>query len=528
MDVQVITRRLAQMQAQRAVKERFWRDAYDFTYPDRGAGFRGIDSAPRTPSDSTATDAVRMLASSIMSGLTPANARWFKLDVGDDDDASARWLDSAAELIWRAIHSSNFDAEAYETSLDMVIAGWAALFVDEDRERGGLVFEQWPIASVYCSQTRRGGLVDVVYRLHDLTAEQAVREFGDSISEKVRDMAVTRPDERVQFIHAIYPRVDGERGRRADRLPVASVHIEVDAKRVVRESGYHEMPVIVPRWLVAQGTPYGIGPVTDAMPDIRTVNELIRLQLAAADIAVSGMWIAEDDGVLNPRTVKIGPRKIVVANSVDSMKPLQTGANFQISDILINQHRAAIRKMLMADQLQPQDGPAMTATEVHVRQGLIRQLLGPLYGRLQAEYLQPLIERCFGLAFRAGALGDQEQLPPSLVGREFSVKYISPMARAQKLEDVAAIERFMANLGQLAQIDAGVIDLIDKDAATRFVGQSLGVPDKLLLPVDEVAAMREQKAQMAQEQQQSAMMQQLAMQGAGTVIDNMAAQAPQV
>jgi hypothetical protein len=63
--------------------------------------------------------------------------------------------------------------------------------------------------------------------------------------------------------------------------------------------------------------------------------------------------------------------------------------------------QAQIRKILMADQLQAQDGPAMTATEVHVRVNLIRQLLGPIYARLQAEYLQPLIERCFGLAYRA-------------------------------------------------------------------------------------------------------------------------------
>jgi hypothetical protein len=97
----------------------------------------------------------------------------------------------------------------------------------------------------------------------------------------------------------------------------------------------------------------------------------------------------------------------------------------------------------MADQLQPQDGPAMTATEVHVRVGLIRQLLGPIYGRLQAEYLAPLAERCFGLAYRAGIFGEA---PQSLGGRNLKVKYNNPLARAQKMEDVAAIERLNGNL----------------------------------------------------------------------------------
>ena len=102
------------------------------------------------------------------------------------------------------------------------------------------------------------------------------------------------------------------------------------------------------------------------------------MEKAAQDLAIAGMWIAEDDGVLNPRTVKVGPRRIIVANSVDSMKPLLTGADFNVAFTAEERLQASIRKIMMADQLQPQDGPAMTATEVHVRVALIRQLLGPV------------------------------------------------------------------------------------------------------------------------------------------------------
>ncbi|MBZ4252048.1 head-tail connector protein, partial [Streptococcus pneumoniae] len=77
----------------------------------------------------------------------------------------------------------------------------------------------------------------------------------------------------------------------------------------------------------------------------------------------------------NPRTVKVRGGSVIVANSVDSIKPLPSGADFNVSFSKADQMRAEIRKLLMADQLQPQDGPAMTATEVHVRVALIRQLL---------------------------------------------------------------------------------------------------------------------------------------------------------
>src|SRR3546814_5539409 len=40
--------------------------------------------------------------------------------------------------------------------------------------------------------------------------------------------------------------------------------------------------------------------------------------------------------------------------------------------------------------------------------------------------------RCFGLAYRAGIF---KPAPQSLRGRSFSVRYVSPMARAQKLDE---------------------------------------------------------------------------------------------
>jgi len=296
----------------------------------------------------------------------------------------------------------------------------------------------------------------------------------------------------------------------AKNMPVASCKVEVEAKRLVSESGYHEMPVVVPRWMMIPDSVYAVGPVFDALPDSRTLNELCRMDLAAGDLAIAGMWIAEDDGVLNPRTVKVGPRKIIVANSVESMKPLQSGSNFQYAETKIQRLQGSIRKILMADQLQAQDGPAMTATEVHVRVNLIRQLLGPVYGRLQTEYLQPMIERCFGIAYRAGVLGTA---PESLAGRNFTVRYLSPLARSQKLEEVTAIDTFIQGALIVAQADPTVMDNIDMDEAQRFKGEALGVPGSIIRSSadrDKIRADRAQAQQAAQEQEQQQMMMQQA------------------
>lgn len=522
-DTAALLRRLGALKSKRTIVEQEWRKCYEMSMPMRGTllatqGAGGADgnlsegaSKKAELLDSTATDSIRIHASALMSGLTPANSRWFGLDVGagseDGEDAGRRWLDEVAESIWEQIHASNFDAVGFDCCMDMTIAGMFALFIGENET--GLQFEQWPLATCWFGASRRGGAIDTVFRQLHLSAEQAVAEYGpDMVSEKTRELAASKPDEQVTVVWAIYPRKDAK-GRQAKNMPIASCHFELDSKKILRESGYHEMPVVVPRWQVLPDSVYALGPMHDALPDAKTLNEVVRYVLANADMAIAGMWIAEDDGVLNPKTIRIGPRKVIVANSVDSMKALQPASKFDIAVLEIDRLQRSIRKVLMADQLTPKDGPAITATEATINVDLIRQQLGPMFGRMQSEYMAPMIDRVFGLMFRDGAFGNP---PPELADRDFRTQYRSPIARSQKAVDVAAMDRFEAALVQEAA-GTGKMDLLDNyawDKAARKRSELLGVPADLLVDEDDVTAIREQRAAQQESQKAIETMQQMA------------------
>lgn len=515
-----VVKRLALLKNVRSVVEPIWRDCYAVCAPHRADGLSEtvdastLKSAKAKIMDGVTGDSVRLLTSSISSGIHPSNAQWFEMTVTNAGDEDQRWLDDASETIYNNIHSSNFDAESFESLGDAVIAGWFVMYIDEDRERGGLVFQQWPIAQCFISSTRADGRIDTIIREYSLTANQCSREFGENkISDKVRTLiADGKGDESVKLCVEIKPRsIKVNNPKRATELPWMSCTIETETKTTLRESGYNEFPCVIPRWTKLPNSFYGVGPVLDALPDAQMLNQIKKMHIANAELSIAGMWIAEDDGVLNPRSIKVGPRKIIVANSVDSMKPLNPPGNWQLSQEEIKSTQAAIRKLLMSDQLQPQDGPAMTATEVHVRQQLIRQLLGPLFGRFQSEYLQPLIERVFGILFRAGVFAPP---PETLAGREYKIKYISPMARAQKMEDITAIERFMTDIGGMVQVMPSVLDLIDSDAMVRLLQEGLGAPSEIVKPKAVVEQERQAKAEAAQQQQQQAMMQEMALKAA--------------
>lgn len=511
-DAVAILKRHERMVASRQSSvETVWRDCFDYSFPLRGSGISGSVTSANTGAtkqadltDSTAADSANVLASNIVAGLTPANALWFELDVGDESQEERAWLDETARLLWSNIHNSNYDAEAFEAALDIVCAGQFALYIDEDRDRGGFSFQQWPLAQVWVASTRADRMVDVVHRKYPLTAEAALREFGeDTLPERVRKaLADGKGDEEFLFLHAIYPRTPHVVGAKmAKNLPVASCHIEIGSKTVVRESGYHEMPVVVPRWLRAPDSVYAVGPMYAALPDVRDVNFLKRLVMDAADIAVSGMYVIKDDGVINAKTVKLGARKFLIAADVDNIKPLNTAADFNVSEMLVSQLQASIRKTLMADQLQPQDGPAMTATEIHVRVEMIRKLLGPIYGRLMAEWLRPMIERCFGIASRAGVFAPA---PQSLQDRSYTVRYVSPLARAQKLDEVQGVEATFASVAQLAQLDPTVLDELDPAEAIKIIVAGRGAPAKIQRDPKDVERVRAEREANQQKQMQQA------------------------
>ena len=527
-DAQKLLRRLEQVKSRRAVVEEAWRDCYRYTYPLRGAGFEhvGTVSDPMTTQastakakqadllDSTGTDAARLLASAIVSGTVPANSRWIAWDQTGMSDEEKLWADDAAQSLWENIHASNFDGVAFECMLDYCAAGMFALFCDEAPE-GGFLFEAWPLANCYFAASKNGGPVDTVFNEFPLTAEQAVREYGENmVSDKVRELAASKPDEVVEFVRCIYPRT-GAGGMLARNQPIASVHIEKESKQLVRESGYHEMPLCVPRWNTLQGSCYAFGPTYEALPDLKTLNEVVRMDLANMDLAIAGMWGAVDDGVLNPRTVTIGPRKIVVMAAKDNMWPLQPAGKYEIAQLEIERLQRAIRKVMMADQLQPQDGPQMTATEVVVRVEIIRQLLGPVYGRTQSEFISTLVQRCFGIAYRAGALA---QAPESLADKVLTLRYISPIARAQKLGDVAAMDRYEGMLAQeAAVVGEGPLDMYDWDEAARTRAELLGVPQKLIPDQRDIAERRAKRAQQQQAAQTMEAVKQFTTDGNGLI-----------
>ena len=461
--------------------------------------------------DSTAITANNLLAASLQGTLTSPSLQWFNIRLRDDELNQNHdiqlWLEDTARRMYDVFNESNFNTEVHELYLDLCSIGTGAIFVEEGNngfKENGIHFNTLHIAEYYI-QENISGKVDTLYRKYKLTARQAVQEFGEkNVGEKILKAAKEKPDQQFNFIHSVEPSTDYKRalGKVATKLPYHSCHVCEEDKMVVRTGGYNEFPYLVPRWSKATGEIFGRSPSYNALPDIKTLNKAVEIGLKAWAKAIDPPLLVQDDGVIG--RVRTTPAGITVVRNDGAIKPLQIGSNWQITDLKENQLRTAIRQAYYSDQLQLQDGPQMTATEVQVRYELMQRLLGPTLGRFQTEFLNPLIERVFGIMYRANAL-DQA---PSIIGdTKIDIEYVGPLARSQRMEEAVAIERLYQLAMNIGQIDPAIMDNIDHDEAIRMRAKLLGVPKTIMKDINDVNDIREQRAMMQQAQQQAQLQQ---------------------
>jgi len=516
-----IKKRCSSLESSRQTWEDHWQDILDYVMPRKAdVTFVRSKGEKRTEVlfDSTAITANNLLAASLHGTLTSPSLPWFTLKLRDEELMNERdvqlWLEDSGRRMYDTFNETNFNTEVHELYLDLCSIGTGALFVEEANEgfeKGAIHFNTLHIAE-YFIQENVNGKVDTLYRKYKLTARQAIEEFGEeNVGEKIIEASKNKPDKQFNFIHAVEPTIDYERatGKAGTKLPYHSCHCCVEDKMIVRTGGYNEFPYLVPRWSKATGEIFGRSPSYNALPDIKTLNKAVEIGLKAWAKAIDPPLLVQDDGVIG--RVRMTPAGITVVRSDGAIKPLQIGSNWQITDMKENQLRQAIRQAYYSDQLQLQEGPQMTATEVQVRYELMQRLLGPTLGRFQSEFLNPLIERTFGIMFRAGALMPE---PEIIKGSKIDVEYVGPLARSQRMEEAVAIERLYSLAMNVVQIDPSIMDNIDHDEAIRMRAKLLGVPKTVLRGSEEVDEMREQRA----EQQAMMQQQQLAQQQAETAL----------
>lgn len=469
--------------------------------------------------DSTATQALSVLAAGMMSGMTSPARPWFRLTTGDDDlDAYPPvkvWLDQVSRLMLKIFQSSN-TYRALHTMYEELGAFGTGVSIMSDDFRS--VIHHHPLtAGEYALTTDWRGDVTTLYREFQKTVAQIVKEFGyKACSPTVQNLYDRGNLEAwITLIHAIEPRADRDPSKSDPlNMPWRSVYFEIggNQQHCLRESGFKRFPVLAPRWVVRGGDIYGESPAMTALGDI---NQLQHEQLRKAQgIDFQTKPPLQAPTSMKNRDVEMLPGGITYVDSANphggirSAFEAQINLNYLLEDI--RDVRDRIRGCFFADlflMLANQADTRMTATEVAERHEEKLLMLGPVLERLQNELLDPLIENTFDAIIDAGITPPP---PEELQGRPLNVDLIGMLAQAQRAVGTNSIDRFVGNIGAVAQFKPEVLDRFNADRWVEIYSDSLGLDPQIVVPADQAQAIREQRAQAQAQAQQAALAEQQA------------------
>ncbi|AVK37880.1 portal protein [Morganella morganii] len=516
---QQLNKQLSQLKAERLSFEPHWRELSDFTRP-RSTRFTAseVNRGDRRNSkiiDPAAVMAARTLSSGMMSGITSPARPWFRLATPDRDlmdyGPVKLWLETVEQRMNEVFNRSNLYQSLplmYE-DLGTFATGAMAVVADPQRVIRTVPF---PTGSFYIANGADLS-VDTAVREFSMTVRQVITEFGmDAVSDTVKSQWNSgQYGQWVNVVHAVYPNLDRQTGKlEAKHKAYKSVYYEANSTddKLLRESGYDEFPIMAPRWEVNGEDVYGSScPGMVALGSVKALQLLQRRKAQMID-KITNPPLQAPASIKSQRisTIPGGINYLPMADVNNQIKPLfqipANGTNGLLEDIQdtrqIIDHAYFVDLFRMMQTVNTRSMPVEAVSEMREEKLL---MLGPVLQRLDSELLDKLINRTFSVMAENNLL----PVPPDeMQGMQLKVEYISVMAQAQKAIGVSSIERFIGFTSGIGQFSPNALDKINVDETIDAYAASIGVPPSVVATNEQVAQIRENRAQqqaMAQQMQ---------------------------
>lgn len=524
-----------------------WKEVTEWLAPRRGRYLQGQNSTQDNDGrkkhqriiNTTGPEAAKILAAGLRGGLTSPSRPWFQLGLTDESLSEFKpvkeWLHTVRNILLDVISRSNFYGAIHSLYYELGCFGTNAMIIEEDPQT---IFRCRPLTIGEFGLTLDSRYrPEALYRQFTMTACQMAEEFA-VINGKYDRKKLPRPvlsaldegniDTKFEVVHVIEKNKSYDKDKADYRGKLfKSIYFPLscgDEDFILRESGYRNVPFIGPRWDVSGVDVYGGCPGIDLLGDLKQVQSMEGKKLRALDKSI-------DPPVNAPVSLKNNPGVFTLpggANFVD----INQGQSGVSAAYLVQPRLADMRVDMQELERRIKDGffnnlflsvlneeKQMTAYETAKRYEEKSSVLGPVMERLDAEALDPFIDRVFDICLEAGIIPPP---PPDLKpGMPLKVDYISTLAQAQKMAETGKLSQTIEFVTAVAQTkglaDQVGIHKVDFDEMIDQFSTMLALPPKVVRSDDEVA---EIAAEAEAKQKQMALMSQ--MQPAADAINKLA------
>jgi len=476
--------------------------SYFYTIPFRnryylpGKEFQGTIQNTRVY-DTTAVEGVTTFVSKIHETMTPPQTQWGFLEVDehmvDDPDAEDNLammeeaqmiLDTYMRRLFTYIHASNFDTTINECYYDLAV-GTSALVINQINDKMPFMCTSIPADKLAIEEAVNGNIETWFRTWQNLKiCELNTRWPQIILSDNLQSLMASDPDAVVRNIY--------EGVAYFANMPQNYLYAVWADNDLLYWQWLDSSPGIVWRWKKVNNETWGRGPVMEALPSIISLNEMARVELASANLNTFRPYMGFSDAVFNPHTFKLEPFTIIPISPIGSngqvpLIPLPNSASPEFAQMTIADLRMQIKQLLFAEQ--PQDSRSVqpqTAYELAMKQSTLAEKIGPIFSRMQQEFLWPVVKR---FAFILNSMG---LLPyPNVGGLPIKFRYKSPLALAKGRAEVEKFVQFVQVMQGIMGPDATQL-YINPKTTPYMLAELMQIDERFLNKPDDVAKVMQQ------------------------------------
>ncbi len=506
-NAEALLKRRAAAETKKELWRALYRDAYLYAMPARETFTWHTEGQYRNNRlfDSTLQEATYTAANTLCALLFPSWVEWVQLSPGaaltpdliEKHPEILTGLQKATKTFFSYLNASNFNTVISEAALDLQV-GTASLTFDEGDSDQPFVFESNPTSALELEEGPNG-TIETTWMERCPEARNLLRLYPGlemfDLPAMTQEMIEKTPEIKVHVVQGqVYD---------PETKKYYGVVIDKNGPTIIWRYEYGQSnPMIVARASKTPGETYGRGRVLLALADARTLDRMQEFVLTAAALSVAPPMTGVSDGVLNPYTASLTPNTIIpVASNADnspSLRPIETGANFSVTEQMIKDLRERVRRTMLGPE--PSEGPVKSATEISVADRNRLWAMNGEYTRIQAELLDKIVKRGVFILQKRGLIPKFR-----IDGRSVTVKYTSPFATTQNSDDLMALQKTiqtLLSLGPQAGPAAISTGLKVKDLP-GYVARLNGVPERFIMTDADKEELVQQGMQAQQAMQQN-------------------------
>src|SRR6056300_935037 len=434
------------------------------------------------PFQSVGARGVNNLASKLLLLLLPPNSPFFRLSIAgqakkdlDEQKEIKSELEKSLATIEREVSSKieqlALRVSVFEALKHLIVAGNVLTYLPK---KGNM--RVFPLTNFVCKRDASGNIIEIVIKetIHPTYLD-------DNTLERISEFEDYKPDEECDLYTHIYKMNDKEFYTCQE---VKGIKIESSQGTYPADA----LPYQALRMVRVDNEDYGRGYVEEFIGDLKSLEGLSQALVESAAASSKVVFMVRPNSVTRKKDLAQTRNGDIITGSSDDVAVLQAQKQYdlQVVERSIAKLEERMSYAFLLHTAIQRDAERVTAQEIRYMAEQLETAMGGIYSLLSQEFQLPLV---------------------SIL-----------MKRMEQANELQKLREFVAEIGNLAQINPQVVQALNPDDLIKRIAIGLGIDTDGLLKSEEQLA-QEQAAQ--QEQMENDQMMQMAEKAIPQVANNL-------